>query len=52
MGAFAGDRLTPERLKILQHIVDSGQAENMESAPQMLDWRDSVIDPHEHMYRV
>ena len=50
--ALAAEELTPEQLKVLQDIVDSGQSKNIESAAQMLDWQDGVIDPDEHMYGV
>jgi len=42
--------LTPEQKAVLQDMVDSGQVESIETAANMLDWQDSVIDPPEHMY--
>jgi hypothetical protein len=47
---LAEGTLTPEQMAILKEMVDSGQVESVETAAQMLDWQDSVIDPPEHMY--
>lgn len=48
--ALGENQLTPEQLKILQEMVDSGQAESVENAAGILDWQDGVIDPPEHMW--
>jgi hypothetical protein len=47
---LAEGTLTPEQMAVLKEMVDSGQVESVETAAQMLDWQDSVIDPPEHMY--
>lgn len=47
---LAEGTLTPEQMGVLKEMVDSGQVESVETAAQMLDWQDSVIDPPEHMY--
>ena len=47
---LAAGTLTPEQMAVLKEMVDSGQVESVETAAQMLDWQDSVIDPPEHMY--
>ena len=48
--ALAGNRLTPQQVAVLQEMVDTGRAENLEAAAKFLDWQESVIDPDEHMY--
>ena len=48
--ALAGNKLTPQQLAVLQEMVDTGRAENLEAAAKFLDWQESVIDPDEHMY--
>lgn len=48
--ALAENQLTPEQLKILQEMLDSGQAESVENAAGILDWQDGIIDSEEHMY--
>ena len=42
--------LTPEQLKTLKDMVESGQVDSVETAAKMLDWQDGVIDPEEHMW--
>lgn len=37
-------------LRVLEEMVDSGQAATIEAAASMLDWQDTVVDPDEHMY--
>ena len=48
--ALIAGMLTPEQGAVLQAMVDEGQANNLESAAQLLDWQETVIDPDEHMY--
>ena len=48
--ALAESKLTPEQLKTLQDMVDSGQVDSVETAAKMLDWQNEVIDPEEHMW--
>ena len=48
--ALAGNKLTPQQVAVLQEMVDTGRAENLEAAAKFLDWQESVIDPDEHMY--
>ena len=48
--ALAEGTLTPEQLKTLKDMVDSGQVDSVETAAKMLDWQDSIIDPEEHMW--
>jgi hypothetical protein len=47
---LADGTLTPEQMAVLKEMVDSGQVDSVQTAAQMLDWQDSVIDPPEHMY--
>jgi hypothetical protein len=47
--ALAENKLTPEQLRTLQDMVDSGQVDSVETAAKMLDWQDGVIAPEEHM---
>jgi hypothetical protein len=47
---LADGTLTPELMAVLKEMVDSGQVDSVQTAAQMLDWQDSVIDPPEHMY--
>jgi hypothetical protein len=48
--ALAEGKLMPEQLKVLQDMLDSGQASSIENAAGILDWQDGIIDPEEHMY--
>ena len=42
--------LNREQLRTLDAMVESGEAENRKLAAQRLDWRETVLDPDEHMY--
>jgi hypothetical protein len=48
--SLAAKTLTPEQLKVLQDMCDSGDAQNLEAAAAMLDWQDHIINKDEHMY--
>ena len=48
--ALAEGKLSPEQRGLLEEMVRSGQAGTIENAAAMLDWKESVIDPDEHMY--
>ncbi|NKQ37483.1 MAG: hypothetical protein HF973_17950 [Chloroflexi bacterium] len=48
--ALKANELQPKELAVLQEMVDSGQADNLEAAAQLLDWQDEILDPDEHMY--
>lgn len=48
--ALITDSLTPNQLAVLQTMVDDRQADTLKNAAQFLDWKESVVDPNEHMY--
>ncbi len=48
--ALSENKLNPKQLAVLQEMVDAGQVKNLAEAANLLDWRESVIDPDEHMY--
>lgn len=48
--ALEHDALDAAQLKVLRDMVDSGQAATLETAANMLDWQENVMDPDEHMY--
>ncbi|HIP72463.1 MAG TPA: hypothetical protein EYH05_13840 [Anaerolineae bacterium] len=48
--ALKENKLQPEEVAVLQEMVNSGQADSLEAAAQLLDWQDEVLDPDEHMY--
>jgi len=48
--ALLENQLTEDQLKVLDTMVQDGDAENREAAAKMLDWQDYVISPEEHMY--
>ena len=48
--ALKENKLQPQELAVLQEMVNSGKADNLEAAAQLLDWQDEILDPDEHMY--
>lgn len=48
--ALSQNQLEPDQVAVLQQMVDEGEADTLEKAAVLLDWRESVIDPDEHMY--
>ena len=48
--ALLAEKLSAEQLEVLQDMVDKGEAENLAAAAVMLDWKDGIIHPAEHLY--
>lgn len=48
--ALRDKKLQSEELAVLEEMVQSGQADDLEAAAQLLDWQDEILDPDEHMY--
>ena len=48
--ALANDALSTEQLGTLKEMTETGQADSLEAAADLLDWQDNVVDPDEHMY--
>jgi hypothetical protein len=48
--ALNANQLKPEQLEVLQDMVDKGEAKDIAAAATMLDWKDGVIHPAEHLY--
>jgi hypothetical protein len=43
-------QLSSVQIATLDSMVKSGEAETREQAAERLDWKDTIIDPEEHMY--
>jgi len=48
--ALEANKLSPGQMEVLQDMVDKGEAENLLAAAVMLDWKDGIIHPAEHLY--
>jgi len=48
--ALEAKTLSPEQMEVLQDMVDKGEAETISAAAVMLDWKDGIIHPAEHLY--
>jgi hypothetical protein len=48
--ALIENRLTPEQIKVLEDMVGQDGVDSIQTAAKMLDWKDSVLNPDEHMY--
>jgi hypothetical protein len=48
--ALEGNKLSPEQIEVLQDMVTNGEAETLLAAAVMLDWKDGIIHPAEHLY--
>ena len=48
--ALKAGQLSSVQIATLDSMVESGEAENREQAAQRLDWKETIIDPEEHMY--
>ena len=48
--ALAENQLTPDQIKVLQTMIDDGEAATLEAAAAIRDWQDHIINKDEHMY--
>jgi len=48
--ALEAGKLSPGQLEVLQDMVDKGEVETILAAAVMLDWKDGIIHPAEHLY--
>ena len=48
--ALEANKLSAGQLEVLQDMVDKGEAETILAAAVMLDWKDGIIHPAEHLY--
>lgn len=48
--ALEANKLSPGQIEVLQDMVAKGEAENLQAAAVMLDWKDGIIHPAEHLY--
>jgi|KBSMisStandDraft_5_1062788.scaffolds.fasta_scaffold503560_2 hypothetical protein len=48
--AFEANKLSAEQIEVLQDMVANGEAETLLAAAVMLDWKDGIIHPAEHLY--
>jgi hypothetical protein len=49
-GALDAGSLDPQLRRVLEEMVESGEAATLEAAADRLDWQETVVDPDEHMY--
>jgi ferric-dicitrate binding protein FerR (iron transport regulator) len=48
--ALEANKLAPGQIEVLQDMVTKGEAETLLAAAVMLDWKDGIIHPAEHLY--
>jgi hypothetical protein len=48
--ALEANRLSQGQIEVLQDMVTKGEAESLLAAAVMLDWKDGIIHPAEHLY--
>jgi len=48
--ALDAGKLTAGQLEVLQDMVDKNEAADLEAAAVLLDWKDGIIHPAEHLY--
>jgi hypothetical protein len=48
--SLEANKLTAGQIEVLQDMVAKGEAENLLAAAVMLDWKDGIIHPAEHLY--
>ena len=48
--ALAAGRLSDDQRRVLEKMVEDGEADSIDAAAARLDWQDTVINPDEHMY--
>ena len=48
--ALEANKLSPGQIEVLQDMVTKGEAETILAAAVMLDWKDGIIHPAEHLY--
>ncbi len=48
--ALEANKLSPGQIEVLQDMVAKGEAETLLAAAVMLDWKDGIIHPAEHLY--
>jgi hypothetical protein len=48
--ALEAGLLGPQNLETLDQMVRAGEAVTREEAAQRLDWKETIVDPDEHMY--
>ena len=48
--ALEANKLSPGQMEVLEDMVTKGEAENLLAAAVMLDWKDGIIHPAEHLY--
>jgi len=48
--ALEAGALGPIEIETLDQMVRSGEAADRKEAAQRLDWKETIIDPDEHMY--
>jgi len=48
--ALEANTLSPEQMELLEDMVSKGEAADIAAAAVMLDWKDGIIHPAEHLY--
>ena len=48
--ALEENKLSPGQIEVLQDMVTKGEAKTLLAAAVMLDWKDGIIHPAEHLY--
>jgi hypothetical protein len=48
--ALEAGKLSPGQMEVLEDMVAKGEAETILAAAVMLDWKDGIIHPAEHLY--
>jgi hypothetical protein len=48
--ALGKNVLEAAQLRLLEEMVARGEAASVEAAADLLDWKETVMDPDEHMY--
>jgi hypothetical protein len=48
--ALEARQLSPGQMEVLQDMVDKNEAKDLAAAAVMLDWKDGIIHPAEHLY--
>jgi len=48
--ALEANKLSLGQIEVLQDMVTKGEAETLLAAAVMLDWKDGIIHPAEHLY--
>ena len=48
--ALEANMLSQGQIEVLQDMVTKGEAESLMAAAVMLDWKDGIIHPAEHLY--